>query len=97
MNLFAAYTEKILLVLKDLLAPDVDLSRVTVDPPREAAHGDMACNAAMVLAKPTGQAPRKLAETLVPLLKKSLELRTSPLRDLDFSISRSTLTSGRHT
>ncbi|MEI8296323.1 MAG: arginine--tRNA ligase, partial [Alphaproteobacteria bacterium] len=70
MNLFAAYTEKILLVLKDLVAPDVDLSRVTVDPPREAAHGDMACNAAMVLAKPTGQPPRKLAETLVPLLKK---------------------------
>jgi arginyl-tRNA synthetase len=74
MNLFAIYTKKILTILNDLISQQVlpqdsDLSRVTVDPPREAAHGDMACNAAMVLAKPANMAPRKLAELLVPLLK----------------------------
>ena len=34
---------------------DIDLSRVVVEPPRDAAHGDMATNAAMVLAKEAGQ------------------------------------------
>ncbi|MBV2360748.1 arginine--tRNA ligase [Thalassococcus sp. CAU 1522] len=46
----------------------LDLGPVTVEPPRDAAHGDMATNAAMVLAKPAGLKPRDLAETLVPLL-----------------------------
>ncbi len=38
---------------------------VTVEPPRDASHGDMATNAAMVLAKPAGTKPRALAEALV--------------------------------
>jgi arginyl-tRNA synthetase len=37
---------------------------VTVEPPRDAAHGDMATNAAMVLAKPAGLKPRDIAEVL---------------------------------
>src|SRR5690606_38805396 len=40
----------------------LDFSAVTVEPPRDAAHGDMATNAAMVLAKPAGQPPRAIAE-----------------------------------
>jgi arginyl-tRNA synthetase len=42
----------------------LDLGNVAVEPPRDAAHGDMATNAAMVLAKPAGQKPRDIAEVL---------------------------------
>jgi arginyl-tRNA synthetase len=47
-----------------------DLSRVTAEPPRDASHGDIATNVAMVLAKPAGMNPRQLADQLVPLLAK---------------------------
>jgi arginyl-tRNA synthetase len=46
----------------------VDL-RFSVEPPREASHGDMSTNVAMVLAKPAKMAPRALAERLVPGLR----------------------------
>ena len=35
---------------------------VAVEPPRDSSHGDLATNAAMVLAKPAGQPPRAIAE-----------------------------------
>ena len=40
------------------LPQGLDLSPVTVEPPRDPAHGDMATNAAMVLARPARMAPR---------------------------------------
>ena len=43
---------------------------ITVEPPRDASHGDLATNAAMVLAKPAGTNPRVLAEALVAELAK---------------------------
>ena len=43
---------------------------VTVEPPRDPSHGDLATNAAMVLAKPAGTNPRALAEALVAELVK---------------------------
>ena len=46
------------------LPPDLDLANVTMEPPRDPAHGDMATNAAMVLAKPAGAKPREIAEEL---------------------------------
>ncbi|MCJ8139752.1 arginine--tRNA ligase [Falsirhodobacter halotolerans] len=46
----------------------LDLAAVAVEPPRDAAHGDMATNAAMVLAKPAGLPPRKIAEGLAAKL-----------------------------
>ena len=46
----------------------LDYTRVAAEPPREAAHGDVATNAAMVLSKPAGKKPRELAEVLVPRL-----------------------------
>lgn len=46
----------------------LDASRLSVEAPREAAHGDLATNAAMLLAKPTGRKPRELAELIAPLL-----------------------------
>src|ERR1700755_2829549 len=50
--------------------PDgIDLSRVVVEPPRDAAHGDMATNAAMVLAKEAKAKPRDLAEAIAARLR----------------------------
>ncbi|MDE2619618.1 MAG: arginine--tRNA ligase, partial [Sphingomonadales bacterium] len=43
---------------------------VTAEPPRDPSHGDLATNAAMVLAKPAGTNPRQLAEALVGELSK---------------------------
>src|ERR1044071_4017147 len=49
--------------------PNADLSRVVVEPPRDATHGDMASNAAMVLAKDAGAKPRDLAERIAEKLR----------------------------
>ncbi len=51
-----------------LLPAGLELSNVAVEPPRDPAHGDMATNAAMVLAKPAGRKPREIAEALAPRL-----------------------------
>ena len=50
------------------LPAGLDLSNVAVEPPRDAAHGDMATNAAMVLAKPAKMKPRDIAEDLAARL-----------------------------
>ncbi|MCE8419268.1 arginine--tRNA ligase [Rhodovulum sulfidophilum] len=52
------------MVAEGALPAGLDFSNVAVEPPRDAAHGDMATNAAMVLARPAGQKPRDIAETL---------------------------------
>src|SRR5258708_2049819 len=49
--------------------PNADLSRVVVEPPRDASHGDMATNAAMVLAKDAKAKPRDLAEQIATRLR----------------------------
>src|ERR1700760_2642291 len=46
-----------------------DFSRVVVEPPRDASHGDMATNAAMVLAKEAKSKPRDLAEAIAAKLR----------------------------
>ena len=58
------------LVAAGTLAPGLNRSAVTVEPPRDPSHGDLATNAAMVLAKPAGLNPRALAEALVAELTK---------------------------
>ncbi len=52
-----------------VLGPQADLSRVLVEPPRDPTHGDMATNAAMVLAKDAGKKPRELAEAIAQTLR----------------------------
>jgi arginyl-tRNA synthetase len=47
-----------------VLPPAIDQSRIVVEPPRDSAHGDMATNAAMVLAKDAGKKPRELAQAI---------------------------------
>ncbi|HHX91142.1 MAG TPA: arginine--tRNA ligase, partial [Paracoccus sp.] len=46
------------------LPAGLDLAAVSVEPPRDLAHGDMATNAAMVLARPAGLKPREIAGAL---------------------------------
>jgi arginyl-tRNA synthetase len=57
------------LIAAGLLPAGIDQSRVTVEPPRDAAHGDISTNAAMVLAKDAGKKPRDLAEALAQELR----------------------------
>jgi len=73
-NIFAEILERLraaseALIAAGVLPPGIDRSRVTVEPPRDAAHGDMSTNAAMVLAKDAGRKPRELAETIAEKLR----------------------------
>jgi len=74
-HVFAAALDRVLAAIEALIAAgslpaDIDRSRVVVEPPRDAAHGDMATNAAMILAKPAGVKPRDLAEALAARLRE---------------------------
>ena len=74
MNVFADFNERIRKVVESLelksnTGATLDLSRIAVEPPRDASHGDLATNAAMVLAKACGQNPRVLAETIAAALQ----------------------------
>jgi arginyl-tRNA synthetase len=68
-HLFAQMLDRVRAVTAPLLGAGVDMSRVLVEPPKEATHGDMATNAAMVLAKDAGQKPRELAEKIAAGLR----------------------------
>ena len=74
MNLFTDYAAVLKAALAELtdagtLPTGLSYANVTVEPPRDASHGDLATNAAMVLAKPAGMNPRALAEALVAALR----------------------------
>jgi arginyl-tRNA synthetase len=73
-NTFALVLDKVHaanseLIAAGILPKGIDQSRIVVEPPREAAHGDMATNAAMVLAKDAGRKPRELAEAIAEKLR----------------------------
>jgi arginyl-tRNA synthetase len=73
MNLFADIRATVIdcldaLTIEGVLPAGLDFANVTVEPPRDASHGDMATNAAMVLAKPAGMKPRDIAEALAAKL-----------------------------
>jgi arginyl-tRNA synthetase len=73
MNLFALFADHLRAAVAELAAEGVlpaglDVSRVVVEPPREASHGDLATNAAMVLSKDARMKPRDLAEKLAEKL-----------------------------
>ncbi len=69
---FAAHVATALdtLTAAGTLPGGLDRKNVTVEPPRDATHGDLATNAAMVLAKPAGMNPRALGEALAAELGK---------------------------
>ena len=73
MNLFAEMRTLVIASLDAMVAngdlPEgLDFTNVTVEPPRDPLHGDMATNAAMVLAKPAGRKPRDIADALAARL-----------------------------
>jgi arginyl-tRNA synthetase len=74
MNVFNYFTDEIAKALKELVAAaslpaTVLASRLTVEPPRDPSHGDVATNAALVLAKPAARKPREIAELLATRLR----------------------------
>src|SRR6476660_5786314 len=73
-HLFADVLARVLAICADLAAEGqwpagIDFSRVVVEPPRDATHGDMATNAAMVLAKDAKAKPRELADKIAEKLR----------------------------
>ncbi len=73
MNIFAEIRQTIIAALERMvnagsLPETLSFDAITAEPPRDAAHGDMATNAAMVLAKPAGLKPREIAEALAAQL-----------------------------
>ncbi|HVF37840.1 MAG TPA: arginine--tRNA ligase [Sphingomicrobium sp.] len=74
MSLYARHSALLDAILDELVAEgtlpaDLNRKAVAVEPPRDAAHGDLATNAAMVLAKSAGTNPRALAELIRPKLE----------------------------
>ncbi|MBX4889895.1 arginine--tRNA ligase [Rhizobium bangladeshense] len=79
MNLFTDFEARIKTALEqiDLVREkrsELDFGRITVEPPRDASHGDVATNAAMVLAKPLGTNPRALADVIIAKLKEDADV-----------------------
>jgi len=79
MNLFADIRALVITALDELVTGGVlpgglDFANVAVEPPRDVAHGDMATNAAMVLAKPSGLKPRDIAQKLAAELTKDTRI-----------------------
>ncbi len=79
MNIFEIMTGRVAAVLADLaqrgaVPSGLDLSRVVVEPPRDASHGDLACNAAMALARDAGLNPRQLADLIVAELSGDADI-----------------------
>ncbi|HVZ54638.1 MAG TPA: arginine--tRNA ligase [Pseudolabrys sp.] len=68
-DIFADVLARVRAACAAVLGPQADLSRVLVEPPRDPTHGDMATNAAMVLAKDAGKKPRELAEAIAQTLR----------------------------
>src|SRR5579863_110793 len=69
-HLFAQVLARVHAVCVAELGPHADLSRVVVEPPKDPTHGDMATNAAMVLAKEAKAKPRDLADKIAERLRK---------------------------
>jgi arginyl-tRNA synthetase len=74
MDVFAGFHGRVLAAVQQLKHDGVvpagaSTEGITLEPPKDSAHGDLATNAAMVLAKQAGLAPRTLAERLVPLIE----------------------------
>ncbi|MFT6023751.1 MAG: arginyl-tRNA synthetase [Ascidiaceihabitans sp.] len=82
MNLFADIRVQVIDALNAMvkagqLPEGLTFDNVAVEPPRDASHGDMATNAAMVLAKPAGMKPRDIADILAPLLVNDARIRSA--------------------
>jgi arginyl-tRNA synthetase len=84
MNLFSDIRDLVITSLEAMVAAGdlpggLDFSSVAVEPPRDVAHGDMATNAAMVLAKSASKSPRALAEALSAHLERDPRILTAEI------------------
>ncbi len=70
MTIFKRVADEIEKAVKTINA-DADISRMTVETPRDPSHGDLATNAAMLIAKPMGMNPRELAQKIIDTLSTS--------------------------
>jgi arginyl-tRNA synthetase len=68
-HLFADMLARVQAATSAALGSGAEVSRIVVEPPRDQTHGDMATNAAMVLAKDAGKKPRELAENIAVKLR----------------------------
>src|ERR1700761_4248824 len=68
-HIFAQVLARVHAVCAAELGAGADLSRVVVEPPKDPTHGDMATNAAMVLAKEAKAKPRDLADKIAERLR----------------------------
>jgi arginyl-tRNA synthetase len=105
MNLFTDIRTLVIAKLDEMvsegnLPSGLDYSNVAVEPPRDPLHGDMATNAAMVLAKPAKAKPRDIAESLAAKLTADPRISTAEVAGpgflnmrLDASIWQSVITS----
>ena len=81
-NVFALFEQRIKKIIQSLEifdGLDLDLSRVSTEPPRDPAHGHLATNAAMVLAKPAKLNPRAIAEALVDELAQDDDVASAEI------------------
>ncbi|WFR97094.1 arginine--tRNA ligase [Rhizobium tumorigenes] len=79
MNLFTDFEARVKLALEDIdiikeKRSELDFRRVAVEPPRDPSHGDVATNAAMVLAKAVGTNPRVLADAICVRLREDADI-----------------------
>ncbi|TNB46759.1 arginine--tRNA ligase [Martelella lutilitoris] len=79
MNLFTDFEQRLNERLLTIAAiaekrDALDFSRLVVEPPRDPSHGDIAVNAALVLAKPLGKKPRDLAGEIVAALESDADI-----------------------
>src|SRR5690606_17402161 len=81
MNLFADFTDRVRAAVSALEpgAGADDLARIVVEPPRDPAHGDLATNAAMVLARPLKTSPRELATKIAGRLAEDTEVESAEI------------------
>jgi len=84
MNLFSEFKTQIVNVIAALqadgkLPADLDVSRVSAEPPRDPSHGEISTNAAMVLSKPAGMKPRDLATLLAEKLEAISGVETAEI------------------
>ena len=75
MNIYTEYEKEIKSVIAQLgeegaLPNAMDVTKLTIEAPRDTSHGDLATNAAMVLSKQAGMNPRQLADILKPAIEK---------------------------
>ncbi|MEL7282197.1 MAG: arginine--tRNA ligase [Pseudomonadota bacterium] len=112
MQLFSEIRQLVLSAIADLqvsgdLPGDLKTDAITVEPPRDVAHGDMATNAAMVLAKPAQMKPRDIAEKLAAALGQDARITSAEVAGPGFlnlrlangvwqDMVRAVLTQGEH-